>query len=534
VDSVPVSLSGLKDSCPCSEGQKSVRCEFVFEYETRSGMKQVEKRTINVQCTNSNETPTPRDSGKVVEPIVFGTLEHPWEINNCVELQNMNQHLDGNYVLGQDINCYNDTQLPNGALYNDGNGFEPIGKSSKMFVGSLNGQNHTISNLMINRSKTNNIGLFSYLAGTISDVGLENVSIIGKNLVGGLTGISFSGSISNSYSIGYISGYSMVGGLIGRSNNSLISNSYSNSDVNGNSNVGGLIGSSNGDTIDSSYSTGDINSVNQFVGGLVGFSSKGLISASFSTGNITGSNNYVGGLAGRSSALISNSYSTGDVNGSGDSVGGLLGAISKDDLSSDDSGSVINSYSTGSVSGFGNYIGGLVGISMGSISDSYATGDVNGFGNYVGGLVGYSSKGLVNKSYATGDVNGFSGYVGSLIGKTYYGSISNSFSIGKVISSGESIGGLIGENGNSIISNCYWDVYKTSQVNCCGSGACDDCFGKNSGNLESDAFFPKEALGWDYNVPMQRNANPENNWTFGDDGNWKARAGNYPILAWQQ
>ena len=165
VDSVPVSLSGLKDSCPCSEGQKSVRCEFVFEYETRSGMKQVEKRTINVQCTNSNETPTPRDSGKVVEPIVFGTLEHPWEINNCVELQNMNQHLGGNYVLGQDINCYNDTQLPNGALYNGGLGFEPVGKDNLHFVGSFDGGGYTISNLMINRPQTNRVGLFGILKG---------------------------------------------------------------------------------------------------------------------------------------------------------------------------------------------------------------------------------------------------------------------------------------------------------------------------------------------------------------------------------
>ncbi|MGI6589454.1 MAG: hypothetical protein ACOX1V_02200 [Candidatus Iainarchaeum sp.] len=165
VDSVPVNLSGLKDSCPCLEGQKSVRCEFVFEYETRSGLIQREKRTINVQCMGSNERPTPRDPVRVIEPIVFGTLEHPWVINNCVGLQDMNKHLDGNYVLGQDINCYNDTQLPNGALYNGGLGFEPVGKDNLHFVGSFDGGGYTISNLMINRPQTNRVGLFGILKG---------------------------------------------------------------------------------------------------------------------------------------------------------------------------------------------------------------------------------------------------------------------------------------------------------------------------------------------------------------------------------
>ncbi|MFA7132220.1 MAG: hypothetical protein WC108_02865, partial [Bacteroidales bacterium] len=38
VDSVPISLSGLASSCPCESGQKSVKCEFVFEYLTKSGL----------------------------------------------------------------------------------------------------------------------------------------------------------------------------------------------------------------------------------------------------------------------------------------------------------------------------------------------------------------------------------------------------------------------------------------------------------------------------------------------------------------
>jgi len=47
----------------------------------------------------------------------------PGLIENCIDLQNMKDDLDGNYVIVNNINCTYDTQNPAGALYNGGQGF---------------------------------------------------------------------------------------------------------------------------------------------------------------------------------------------------------------------------------------------------------------------------------------------------------------------------------------------------------------------------------------------------------------------------
>ena len=166
--------------------------------------------------------------------------------------------------------------------------------------------------------------------------------------VGGLVGLSYGGTISNSYTAGTVEGDLMVGGLVGLQINGTIINSYATGAVEGSDYVGGLVGGSiDGDTISNSisnsYAAGDVTATGSFVGGLVG---------SFEEGN------------------ISNSYATGEVEGS-DYVGGLVGGLS-------DKGTIINSYADGDVTATLSSAGGLTGYSEGTVSGgSYATGDVN-------------------------------------------------------------------------------------------------------------------------------------------------------------
>ena len=47
--------------------------------------------------------------------------------------------------------------------WDGGAGWTPIGNSSTYFTGYYDGQNHTISNLYINRSSTDYVGLFGYV-----------------------------------------------------------------------------------------------------------------------------------------------------------------------------------------------------------------------------------------------------------------------------------------------------------------------------------------------------------------------------------
>jgi filamentous hemagglutinin family protein len=249
-------------------------------------------------------------------------------------LQGMNGgNLAGRYALGSNIDATaTSTWNSNGAVTPTYAGFMPVGT----FTGTFDGLGHTITGLAINRPATDNIGLFGYagMNSRIKNVGLINVSVSGRNQVGGLAGLLYAGTITNSYSTGSVSGTSYVGGLVG-DNDGQITKAYSAGTISGSSSAGGLVG--------------------------MNASGSSTIEYSYSTGNVTGGSN-VGGLVGNGAGGIYNTYSTGSVNGSGSNVGGLMGG---------NTGTISNSYSTGNVTG-GSAVGGLVGFnSSNNISNSF-------------------------------------------------------------------------------------------------------------------------------------------------------------------
>ena len=140
----------------------------------------------------------------------------------------------------------------------------------------FDGNGNTISNLMINRSGSNRIGLFGYTndKAEITNIGLLNVNVIGNDDVGGLVGRN-SGTITDSYATGNVEGDSRIGGLVGESENlgttASITNSYATGNVEGNQNqIGGLVGN-NTNIIRYSYATGKVEGAS-FIGGLAGAS----------------------------------------------------------------------------------------------------------------------------------------------------------------------------------------------------------------------------------------------------------------------
>jgi len=370
-------------------------------------------------------------------------------ITNCMELQNIHSNLGGDYYLANDIDC-------SGFDYDsDGKGFMPIGTSSSPFTGTFDGNGYKITNLYINRSSTDHVGLFGYIDSgrEITNVSLEEVDVSGSRYVGGLVGVFDSmmgGEITNCYSTGNVNGSSEVGGLVGYSVAGTITNCYSTGSVTGSSKVGGLVGYSPDGTITNCYSTGSVTGPSE-VGGLVGLfycdMGVGTITNCYSTGSVTGYTQ-VGGLVGDSTAgTITNCYSTGNVTGSS-KVGGLVGYSV--------AGTITNCYSTGSVGGSDN-VGGLVGYyRIGTIINCYSTGSVGGSDN-VGGLVG-CNLGIITNCYSTGSVNGSS-----------------------------DVGGLVGYN-RKIITNSYWDT-ETS-----GRSSSDGGTGKTTAQMKQQATFSS----WDF------------------------------------
>ena len=279
------------------------------------------------------------------------------------------------------------------AYWNDGAGWVPIGDGRHKFTADFDGNNHTIANLYISRSRADMVGLFgSVSSSSIKRVGLVSAAVLGDDNVGALVGYSSGGTITASY------------------DNSSISSSYVTGSVSGDNYVGGLVGDSSFGTITASYAAGSVSGDN-YVGGLVGDNYFGTITTSYAAGSVSG-DYYVGGLAGRSYfRTINASYAAGNV--SGDYyVGGLVGHSNY--------GSISSSYATGSVSGSGDDIGGLVGRSeSASIIASYAVGRVSTSGDtfYIGGLVGYDEGSEITASYWDTETSGQAGSYGG-VGKT--------------------------------------------------------------------------------------------------------------------
>jgi hypothetical protein len=221
-----------------------------------------------------------------------GSSSSPYEISTASDLQAMQEEISANYIVVNDIDASGTVN------WNNGQGFNPVGtyvdQANLEFTGSFDGQNHTISDLSINRLY-DNVGLFGRIdsSAEVENVGVINVNITGNKRVGGLVGHNSNGNISNSYSTGNVTGdYDYVGGLVGYNYNGNISNSYSTGNVTGEDEVGGLVGRN-----------------------------KGTVSNSYSTGNVTGESFYVGGLVGRNYATVSNSYWDTEATGQSSSAG---------------------------------------------------------------------------------------------------------------------------------------------------------------------------------------------------------------------
>ena len=94
--------------------------------------------------------------------------------------------------------------------------WEPIGADLNEFTGTFDGNGYVIKNMTIDRSDTNNVGLFGNTDGaTIQNLGLENVNVTGTDYTGGLVGSANNTTVSNSYATGSVTGDVNTGGLVG-------------------------------------------------------------------------------------------------------------------------------------------------------------------------------------------------------------------------------------------------------------------------------------------------------------------------------
>ncbi|MGM0445534.1 MAG: GLUG motif-containing protein [Bacillota bacterium] len=309
-------------------------------------------------------------------------------IYNWEDLNNVRNDVSADYILmnNLDSNTEGYEEYASGTA-NNGKGWDPIGTGetlfpthdSNIFIGTFNGNDKTISNLIINRPHEDFIGLFSTISGenVVINLGLEIDLLSGNNYVGGLSGTLKEPpnnyvSVSNCYSTGVVTGNSYIGGLIGQTIDANIDKCFSSTLVAGDGeSCGGLLGELLGSNcrLSNSYATGYIEGFSR-VGGLIGYTEAFEITRCYTDKQVVATGDRIGGLIGElMSGTVRNCYAHGDVSGRDYNIGGLIGQVMS-------GGYISKCYATGTVTATNDLpvCGGLVGTYEGieKISDSFS------------------------------------------------------------------------------------------------------------------------------------------------------------------
>lgn len=220
-----------------------------------------------------------------------GTEGDPYQVTNCIDLQDMEDNTTATYILVNNIDC-SDTINWNGGL-----GFNPINTS---FTGSIDGNDKTISDLYINRPLTNYNALiykFDNPDSYIKDLNIDGFLIYGKIYTSTLVSHANSGpDFSNIHA--------------------------TNIELHGTTQTGIIFGVGGKDSDLSNISTEGIAIGTRYVGGIGGYCQGTNITDSYSNANLTASLYDVGGICGQietsaHGVIINNVYYSGTISSPG-------------------------------------------------------------------------------------------------------------------------------------------------------------------------------------------------------------------------
>ena len=333
----------------------------------------------------------------------YGTKSSPYIIKNKEHLNNMRKKLNACYRLDVDISFDVADFTSGGVFYNDGQGWEPIGNSDHMFIGTLNGNGHSITGLQIKRDNQENIGLFGYSAGIVKKLNMLDSFVQGKTNVGGIVGYNHTGKIMNC---------SVKGTIMAFRNEKNNDDDYVYAGgITGYSYEGCIEKCSNGATVKVGCYEGWA-----YAGGIAGF-----IGSQWGSqhAKIINCNNYgkiedlksgssawsicLGGIVGENHGKVTLCYNTGQIQGTETeetSAAGIAG--------SDFHGSIANSYNLGNISS--KYCaGGILAQARESckVSKCYNAGEIVASNGFAGGIIGYTGYSLqeLKDCYNLGEIS---------------------------------------------------------------------------------------------------------------------------------
>lgn len=229
-----------------------------------------------------------------------GTQNDPYRIFNADQLDEIRNNSGAVYQLEADIDLSSWIEENNPSQ-----GWNPI----PTFSGVLLGNNHSITNLVINRKTSNGVGLFSELglSAKVSNLYIVDAKITANNNVGCLSGVcepsSYYGSsyitIENVNIINcLITGGDNIGLLVGNTHYTIINinECYTYGSASGSSNIGGLVGYATLGKSTFYKCNSNVNISGTTVGGICGLGDGQILSCAV-YGNIIGEN-IAGGIMG--------------------------------------------------------------------------------------------------------------------------------------------------------------------------------------------------------------------------------------------
>ena len=332
-------------------------------------------------------------------------------VNDGDELEGATVYIDGDIDLGGH-------EFPGIAAGATRDGNKMIGTA---FKGTLDGQGHTISNLVVTSGTADEAsGFLGSLTGEFKDMTFENVQIDTKSKQAGIVGVvSEGGKISGvKVKSGSINGAQAVGGIAGRL---ILDGTIENCENHANiesqaSNAGGIVGAAYYTEADKKMTVsgcdnyGTVSGKSNSIGGIVGLNCGDVINCNNYGTSVTGTDSSVGGIVGEQKA-----------------AGSVTGCMNKADVKG---GSASSHYGAGGIVGWVRY------ASSGEFgSYPYETSiKVSGCTNYgkhisgvtgVGGIVGawyHDGECYENTSYAE-TVTASDKFVAGIVGGSQWTSL---------------------------------------------------------------------------------------------------------------
>lgn len=394
----------------------------------------------------------------------WGSETNPYVISTPVHLANLSGIVNGtqialNTIVGSDggavtaddvvatdntyANCY---FVVTTDINMSGVDFTPIGRDTShyfrgLFYGGTNGYTgervqRTITNLAINDSTSDYIGLFGYVwqngkqytRPTIEYITIGNsCSFVGRNYVGGVVAHGQDVTISHCYNYATVTGNDKVGGIVGYNFGATVINGTTNhGTVKGHDYVGGIAGEADWGGLTGTDDAIIINNGtvegNNYVGGIVGYLWTTYSIVLAKNQNQVVGKNYVGGIVGglkyhneynNSIAYSTNTGTIGNTSSSSN-VGGIIGGCVDNQIDF----KIENCSNNGNIDAKNaNFVGGVAGSLKGKVTitnceNAYS---ISGKEN-VGGLVGNIEGGAaITTSGNSGAVNGYK-HLGGFVG----------------------------------------------------------------------------------------------------------------------